>query len=758
MKRSIKKPTGPSISDAFDEIDPMNTSLPITDGKLDRRSFLKLTAGAGAGLVLAFNMAGKAKAGQSADNTPDLNAYIRISPNGAIEIYSKNPEIGQGIKTSFPMIIAEELDADWQDVTVTQSPIDEKTFGRQNAGGSRSIATNWNRLRQAGATARHMLITAATKKWGVPFAECTTANSHVFHPPSGKKATYSSLAADAAAQPLPQANLVKLKKKEDYTLIGKRIGGVDNLALVTGQPLFGIDQRLPEMLYAVYAKCPALGGTVKSANYDEIRKLPGVKYVFPLDGNDHPLELTAGVAIVATSTWAAFEAKKHLKVIWDESQASTDNWDDLVAQAQKLKDQPPQKTLHQTGDPTAAIEDAAQTVESFYKFHFIAHATLEPQNATAWYKDGKVEVWAPTQSPGRAVGNVAHTLGISPDHVTIHQTRVGGGFGRRLVNDSACEAAAISRLIQAPVKLQWTREDDMTHDYYRTAGFHAFKGGVDKSGKVTGWQDHLITFSNDGKKPVIAGAPRQPAREFPAQLMPNFQLSQSLIPLKTRCGLWRAPGSNTHAWAVQSFIHEMAVSAGVDHLDFLLQIMGEPTWFPPQDKYSLNTARATAVIKLAAEKAGWGTPMPKGRGLGLAFHFSHAGYFAEVADVSVTDDKELTVHRVVVAGDIGTIVNISGAENQCQGSVIDGLSAMMEQEITMKDGRIEQSNFDSYHLLRMPAAPKVDMHFIQNSAPPTGAGEPALPPLAPAICNAIYAASSHRARTLPLAKEGFTVA
>ncbi len=754
MKHLRENPVATSLEDVLNEIDPSAEMAATAD--MDRRSFLKVSSAFGAGLLLAFSLAGKVRS-EPGKKAQGLNAYIQISPDGSITIYSKNPEVGQGVKTSMPMIIAEELDANWDDVTVKQSPIDESVFGRQNAGGSRSITTNWDTLRNAGATARHMLVQVAANRWGVSFEECSTENSHVIHRETNRKINYGDLAKVASTLPVPPTSEVKLKDRRDYNLLGKRVSGVDNLALVTGQPLFGVDQKLPGMLYAVYEKCPAIGGTVKSANYDEARSLPGVKHVFPLKGNGHPLELTAGVAIVATSTWAAFQAKQQLRVVWDESNASKDNWDDLVEQARAEKDKPPKETLHENGDVDAGLKDAEKSVEAFYSHHFIAHATLEPQNCTAWYRDGVIEVWAPTQSPGRAVTNVANTVDLPADSVTIHQTRAGGGFGRRLVNDSACEAAAISKHIKAPVKLQWTREDDMTHDFYRAGGFHSFKGGVDADGKIVGWQDHLITFSADGEKAVIAGTPRQPALEFPAQLVDNFRLSQSLIPLKIRCGLWRAPGSNTRAWAVQSFLHELAVAADKDHLEFLLEVMGEAQWLPPKNLYGLNTGRAAAVIKLAAEKAGWGKQLPAGRGLGLAFHFSHAGHFAEVAEVTVSPTKELIVHKVTVAADIGLVVDLSGAENQCQGSVVDGLSAMLEQEVTMENGRIQQENFDSYPLLRMPAAPTVDVHFIQSDYPPTGAGEPALPPLAPAVCNAIYAASGYRVRTLPISKEGFSV-
>ncbi len=756
MNQQQAKTTSLSMKTLLNEIDPIVEAEPHANPRMDRRTFLKITGAAGAGLILAFNMGSKVKAASSVSDAV-LNAYIRITPEGGIYIYSKNPEIGQGIKTAMPMIVAEELDADWADVMVEQSPIDAARFGQQGAGGSRSIARNWNTMREAGAAARHMLVQAAADEWRVPVAECTTDKSFVVHGPTGRRAAYGALAETAASLPVPPTGSLTFKNRKNYTLIGARKGGVDNLAVVTGKPLFGIDQAVPGMLFAVYEKCPAVGGTVRNANLDEILALPGVKHAFVLDGNGNDMELMPGVAIVATSTWAAFQAKEQLRVEWDETDASKDSWNSLQQMAQTLKDQPGEKVLHETGDVEAAAAGAATSVEAFYTYHFAAHANLEPQNCTASYKDDAIELWVPTQSPTRGVTAVARLLGISEDAVTLHQTRVGGGFGRRLVNDYACEAAAISRAIKVPVKLTWTREDDMQHDFYRTGGFHAFAGGLDAGGKLTAWQDHVITFSNDGEKAVIAGVPRQPEHEFPAHLIENFRLSQSLLPLRTRCGLLRAPGSNTRAWAIQSFLHELSEAAGRDHLEFLLDVMGEPRWLPPQTPYGLNTGRAAAVIRLAAEKAGWGKALPDGRGLGLAFHFSHAGHFAEVAEVSVDEARQVTVHRVTVAADIGPIINMSGVENQVQGSVVDGLSVMAEQEITMEQGRIEQANFDTYSLLRMESAPMVDVHFIQSENPPTGAGEPALPPLAPAVCNAIFATTGHRVRTLPLSKEGFYI-
>ncbi|HEY6644250.1 xanthine dehydrogenase family protein molybdopterin-binding subunit [Povalibacter sp.] len=729
---------------------------PVASITVNRRSFLKLAGMAGGGLALAFYIGDKATALANGDGTKGFvpNAFLRIAPDGTIVIVSKSPEIGQGIKTAFPMIIAEELDADWSKVRVEQAAINPAVFGRQSAGGSRSIPTGWDQLRRAGAAGRAMLVAAAAKEWNVPEAEITTANSVVTHKPSGKSLTYGELTTKAAELPVPDEKTLKLKDRKDYKLLGKRITGVDNLQIVTGQPLFGIDQVVPNMQFAVFEKCPAVGGKVRSANLDEIRKLPGVTNAFVVEGTGKPTEVMPGVAILANSTWAAISARRQLKVEWDESNASKDSWTGASAEAKKLSAQAGAETLKTIGDFDKAIADS-NSVEAFYSYPFLSHAPLEPQNTTAWFRDGAVEIWSPSQTPDGALRLVAGVLGIAPEKVTLHQTRVGGGFGRRLMNDYMCEAAQISKQAGVPVKLQWTREDDMQHDFFRVGGFHSFKGGVDKSGKLVAWQDHFITFSADGERPVSGGDIG--AEEFPALLVPNFRLTQTKLPLQIPCGPWRAPRSCGIAFPIQSFLHELSTAAKRDHLEFLIELMGEPRWLPPGNEYSLNTGRAIAVLKLAAEKAGWGKAQPQGRGLGLAFHFSHAGHFAEVADVSVDAKKKITVHRVVVAGDIGPVINMSGAENQCEGSVIDGLSTAMGLEIGIENGRIQQTNFDRYPILRMPSAPKVDVHFIQSDFSPTGVGEPALPPLAPAVCNAIFAATGHRVRSLPLSREGFTI-
>ncbi|MDX9875010.1 MAG: molybdopterin-dependent oxidoreductase [Spongiibacteraceae bacterium] len=732
---------------------------------LDRRRFLKLTGLVGGGFALAFALGSPRKALAAATDTAadakgELNTFVQVRDDGTILIAAKNPEMGQGVKTTLPMIIAEELDARWEDVEVYQSPFDTPRYGPQISGGSRSVPDGWDAMRQAGATARTMLVAAAAAQWEVPVSECRTSDSRVLHEKSGRSLSYGELAAAAARQPVPTADAVRLKDRSEWRLLGKRVTGVDNRAIVTGQPLFGIDQTLPGMRFATYVRCPRQGGRVRSANLDAIRQLPGIDTAFVIDEGPDPAFLRAGVAIVGDSTWNVLKAREQLKVEWDESNAAEDDWDTYSAQAEELRKQQPAELVYDKGDVGKAFEQAATTVEGFYTFNFITHAQLEPQNCTAWYRDGGYEFWAPTQAPAWGAGVVAQALGTSPDKVKIHVTRSGGGFGRRLINDFMCEAAAIAREVKAPVKLQWTREDDMRHDCFRPGGFQQLTAALDNRKKMTALRNHHITFTNDGEKPA-AGAgyfrPEMAKWEFPAHSVDHYQFGQTMLPLKTPCGPWRAPFSNTLAWSTQSFLHEVSTAAGRDHLDFLLELMGDPQWLAEGVDYALNTGRAAAVIKAAAEKAGWGKPLPKGRGLGLAFYFSHAGHFAEVADVSVDADKRITIHRIVCVGDIGPVINLSGAESQCEGSILDGLSAMLGQEITLQNGEVQQTNFHQYPVLRMNQAVPVEIHFIESDFRPTGAGEPALPPLAPAVTNAVYAATGHRIRTLPIAREGFSI-
>ena len=725
------------------------------ESALARRAFLKLGAAAGGGLVIGFDWdrPGFTRlAAAEADKT--LTAFVRIAPDGAVILYAKTPEVGQGIKTSFAMILAEELDADWAHVRVEQAPINTKIYGNQGVGGSRSTANAWDQLCKAGATARAMLVSAAAAQWRVPASECTTAQSAVLHAPSGRKLSYGALAQAASAVPVPDEKSVTPKPRKEWKLLGKRITGVDNRLVVTGAPLFAIDQMPQGLLFATYTKCPAIGGKVKSANLDHIRTLPGVKDAFVIEGNGDPGELLEGVAIVAQSTWAAFAAKRALAVEWDESAAAKDSSIALAAQAQAAASQPGKSILAANGDVDGAFA-AGKTIEATYFYPFVTHATLEPQTATVWARDGAVDVWMSSQAPDRGIPVCAKLFGVPEDKVTVHACRVGGGFGRRGRADAVWEAASIAKRANAPVKLIWTREDDITHDFFRPAAYHVLKGSVDKSGKVTAWQDHFITLSPDGKMPSDTAVYN--LEEFPVPLLANCKIAQTLLPWRSRTGAWRSPRLAGMGFVIQSFVHELAVAAGRDHAEFLIEMMGEPRWLKQGDLTSINTARAIAVIKEATSRAGWGKPLPKGRGLGLGFNFGSLGYVAQVADLSVDTNKKIIVHKVTVVCDVGPIVARSGAENQVEGSVIDAFSTMMDLEITFEQGRAKQTNFGEYRLLRMPNAIPVEMHFIESDSHPTGLGEPAIPPLAAAVGNAIFNATGERVRSMPLSKLGYSI-
>ncbi len=737
--------------------------------QLSRRGFIKLTGLAGGGLVLALSLGPAAKkvfAQPSGAAAFNANPYVQIQPDGKVVLFAKNPEVGQGVKTSLPLIVAEELDADWTQVEVRQSVIDAALYGPQFAGGSLSIPMNFDVLRRAGATARAMLVAAAAKTWNVPAAELTTANSAVRHAASNRSASYGELAELAATMPVPSADSVVLKSKESFRLLGKRFTGVDNDKLVRGEPLFGIDQRVPGMVFATFTKAPAIGARAVSANLDEVRKLPGVKDAFIVGGQGDRDHLQPGGAPPCcpaspssrNSTWAALQAKKALKVQWDESAASGDSWTGAVAQAKSLATKTAQQVLGEAGNVEAAFA-AGKTVEALYTYHYVSHADLEPQNCTAWFKGDNIEIWAPTQTPQNAVDAVAELLGLPKDKVTLHQLRGGGGFGRRLANDSVCEAALISKQAGGiPVKVQWSREDDMAFDYYRAGGFHALKAAVDSGRQAVGVAEplHHLQHGRQGtgqrRRRSTRPSSRPTCSQYSAHAAIDDPVEDSDRPVARarqqrhcvlRAGLPERMrgGSESRLRRVPGRAHGRAAAARGRSVRWLGSTRAAPS----------------NVIKAVAERSGWGKTMPAGRALGLAFHFSHQGHFAEVADVSVDASKKVTVHKVWVVADIGPIVNLSSAENQCQGSVIDALSTAMGLKITFENGRVEQTNLHQYPIVRMDKAPDVDVHFLDTDYPPTGCGEPAFPPAAPAIANAIFAATGQRVRTLPFSVEGYSI-
>ena len=713
-----------------------------------RRDFITTSAAAG-GLMLSFSLA--APAGAQGAKAGQLNAFVTIAPDGVVTIIAKNPEIGQGIKTSLPMIIAEELDVDWAKVRTQQADNNPVAYGSQFAGGSLSTPMNWDSLRKVGATARALLIAAAAKTWGVSATECTTASGVVFHKASKRKASYGSLAAQAATLPAPDPKTVTPKDPKDYKIIGKAQAQVDTPAIVTGKPLFGIDVVVPGMLYATFEKAPVFGAGVASADLAAAKSVKGVQKAFMVEGGTELSGLLPGVAVVATSWWQARMGRNALNIVWKDHPTSKQSSADYDAQALALSQGSPVRTERKDGDVTAGLKSASKTLTAAYAYPFLAHAPLEPQNCTAHFKDGKMEIWAPTQNPEPGRQLVAKTLGLKPADITIHMTRCGGGFGRRLSNDYMVEAAWIAREAGAPVKLLWTREDDMRHDFYRPAGWHYLTAGLDADGKISAWRDHFVTLGGEGGKPANS-ASMGPA-EFPAKFVPNYTYDLSFIPTGVPTGPLRAPGSNALAFVMQSFLDELAHAAGADPVAFLSDLLSREIGPAPASGFS--AARMKGVLAEAAKASNWGkAKLPKGEGMGVAFYFSHLGYFAEVVKVAVAQDGAVTIKKVWVAADVGRqIINPAGAMNQVQGAVLEGLSMALGLKITIENGQVAQRNFNHYPMLRMDAAPPVEVHWIKSDVPPTGLGEPALPPALPALCNAIFAATGKRVRQLPINTE-----
>ncbi|HEV2229143.1 MAG TPA: molybdopterin cofactor-binding domain-containing protein [Steroidobacteraceae bacterium] len=731
-------------------------SRELTAANLDRRSVLKASLLAGGGLALDVLIPLPAGARETAEEreraAARLSAFVSIAPDGTVTIMSKNPEIGQGIKTSLPMIVADELDCDWSRVRIAQADLDQKRYGEQYAGGSTATPRDWLPMRQTGAAARAMLVQAAALKWRVEASELTTAKGRIHHAATGRSVGYGEVASAAAAVAPPELSTVPLKRPEQFTIIGRPMVGIDSARIVKGEPIFGVDMRLPGMLYAVYEVAPAHGGRLVKAEIEAARRAPGVKHVVPIVGNgDADTGLADGVAIVATNWWLANEARAKLRIDWDLSAAKGHSSSVYRATADAAIAAGAGADLRLDGDPAAKLAAAARRIAARYDYPFIAHAPMEPQNCTARYADGKLEIWAPSQTPQRGLDQLHKVFGIEPEAVTLHLRRAGGGFGRRLMNDYVVQAVAIAKAVPGvPIQLMWSRPDDMRRDYYRPGGWHSFEAGIGASGELLAFTDHFVTFG-DGKTPARAAGFN--VAMPPAGLIEHLRYSQSMMPTVVTTGALRAPGSNALCFASQSFLDEVALAAGTDLPRLMLTMLGERREIvPPGGGVSFDTGRARDVIEKVVETSEWThRPAQSGSGKGFAFYFSHRGYFAEVVEASVAGGK-VTVHKVWVAGDIGSqIINPMGAENQVRGAVIDGLAqALAGQAIEFVDGVAQQSNFHDFQLARIPATPEIEIAWVRPDKPPTGLGEPALPPVIPALTNAIFAATGTRIRSLPV--------
>lgn len=715
-----------------------------------RRTLLQTGAAAGGGLFLSWGLDAQ---GAVTAKAATLNAYVSIAPSGAITIISKNPECGQGVMTMLPMVIAEELEADWSKVSIKEAMLDVDKFGFQSAGGSNSARQNYDSLRRVGAAGKQMLIEAAATTWKVPASECTAAMSAVTHGPTGRKLSYGKLASKAAHIPAPDVAKVALKDPQDFKIVGQSARGCDSPKVIKGEPLFGIDTRLPGMLYAVFVKCPVHGGTLKSAKLDAVLASPGVKKAFAVKGNGEFNGLADGVAIVADSWWRAQKAKAKLEVEWAEGPAADQSSAQFAATSERLGPGPGQKVFHKDGDADGALARSAKVLKASYSYPFIAHATLEPQNCTAQFKDGKLEIWAPSQRPKPSLDLLTKALNIPASDVTVHITRMGGGFGRRLMADFMIESARIAREMNGPpVKLVHDRPADFGHDFYRPGGFHHLTAGIDDKGKIIAWKDHFVTFAdrNDPTKPAFAC--EASAVDPPARLVPDVTVEVSMMPMGFATGPLRAPRYNAIAFVYQSFVDELAHAAGRDPLEVQLELLGPARVLSGPAEDAVDVGRLSAVLRKAAEMSGWGkTTLPPRTGMGIAAYAAMHGYFAEVARVHVAETGAIKVEKMWVACDVGdTLINPTGAMNQVQGGVIDGLGHALNSAVTFDKGRPVQTNFDNYPLIRMPTAPDVEVAFLMTDNPLSGLGEPALPPALPALCNAIFAATGVRIRSLPI--------
>ncbi|HKU59680.1 MAG TPA: molybdopterin cofactor-binding domain-containing protein [Gemmatimonadales bacterium] len=711
---------------------------------MQRRDFLQVTTTAAGGLLVLGTLP-RTMHGLAGGS---LGPFVEIGSDGLVTIPAKNPEIGQGVKTALPLIVAEELDVAWERVRVVQADLDRR-YGDQYAGGSDAVSENFDRLRQAGATARHLLVAAAAARWGVAAAACRTELGVVVHEPSGRRLGYGALAAEAARIPVPAK--VPLKPRSAYRLLGTRVRATDQAAIATGRVTYGLDARAPGMLRASVLH-PPFGHRLASLDSAAAERIPGVKRVVRIDPLPSPLHLRQGVAVVADSTWAAMQGVRAVQATW-ERVAGPPVDSEAIRTAMRQAVLAPGEAVRSDGDVDRALAGAARIVEATYELPLLSHVPMEPINCLADVRRGRAEVWGPMQDPDGVRELTARVTGVPATAITVRMTRAGGGFGRRLMSDYGAEAAYLSKEMGAPVQVMWTREEDLSQDFYRPCAVHRLRAGLDTGGRVIAWDHRMANpsryaYAENGQPPVVS---ELYADDFPAGFIPDFRLGYTHIPCGIPGGAWRSTLHSSNAFAVQSFVDELAHATGKDPLALRLELLGPPRRLDYKDYGGpvFDTGRLAGVLRLVADKAGWGSPPAAGRARGIAGHFTFGSYAAHVVEVARAADG-FRVERVVVALDCGLVVNRSGAEAQVQGGVLDGLSAALYGGVTVEGGRVRETNFDRYRLTRMREAPRVETWFVSSEAPPSGLGEPPVPPVAPALAGAVFALTGERPRRLPL--------
>jgi CO/xanthine dehydrogenase Mo-binding subunit len=733
--------------------------------QLDRREFLKIGTVAGTGLLIGFHLnaaAAKDRAEEQEKKTPNpFDAWVHITPDNGVTLILEKSEMGQGIMTAVPMILAEELCVDWKNVTVKQAPTNPEIYNH-GTGGSGSVAGCWLPMRQAGAAAREMLVAAAAARWNVNPNTCVAQNGGVLHGARKNFLTYGELANDAAKQPIPNLNDVALKNSDNFTIVGRDMPRWESVSKTNGSARFGIDSRVTGMQFAVVERCPVFGGKVKSFDAAKAKAVAGVREVFAIEPVGVGAFTAGGVAVVADNSWAAMQGRKALQIEWDKgshaSESSQTLREQFVANASK-----PGKVVRSDGDAGAVLASAPKKIEAVYEFPFAAHATMEPMNCTVHIRPDGAEAWVPTQAPQWAQEVIAGVSKLPKEKIIVHTTLMGGGFGRRYMGDFVMEAAQISKITGKPVMVLWTREDDMQHDFYRPASYHRFSGALDEKGNLAAWKHFQTSTSIEAMwSPKGKESPEKSefatAAFIPYQT-PNYRVEYTLAESGVPRAWWRSVEHSTSGFVVESFVDELAAAAGADPVEFRLRLIGGdrkiPDFTNPKEGKPLDTARLKGVLKLASEKAGWGSSLPQGVARGIAGYFSFETYTAAVAEVSVKHGT-LKIHRLVYAVDCGRAVNPEGIRAQVEGAAIYGLSAALHDAITIEGGRVVQSNFNNYQMPRIADTPKIEVYIVPSKEEPTGIGEPGLPVVAASVCNAIYALTKKRIRKLPIRDEDLT--